>query len=107
MQENLIVSVLPVNLGRKELEERLYDKFHPKYNIKGKRGTKSKAYTKSDKQLKDAMAYEPWKKEDDKKLEKLFCEGKGINELSIIFSRNEGAIRSRIKKLELKEKYGS
>ena len=50
-------------------------------------------------------AYFPWTPEDDEKLEILFCEGKSQKELSLIFKRNPGAISSRIKKLELKEKY--
>jgi len=52
------------------------------------------------------QAYRPWTKEDDDKLEWLFCEGKKTKELALIFERNEGAISSRIKKLELREKYG-
>jgi DNA-directed RNA polymerase specialized sigma24 family protein len=48
----------------------------------------------------------PWTAEDDNKLELLFCEGKKVKELAEIFGRNTGAINSRIKKLELKEKYG-
>lgn len=51
------------------------------------------------------QAYMPWTKEDDDKLELLFCKGKTVKELALIFERKEGAIRSRIKKLELKEKY--
>ncbi len=43
--------------------------------------------------------------EDDNKLEMLFCQGKNIHELAQIFERKEGAISSRIKKLELREKY--
>jgi hypothetical protein len=50
-------------------------------------------------------AYIPWTKEDDEKLEQLYCEGKTLNELTAIFKRKPGAITSRIKKLELKEKY--
>ena len=50
-------------------------------------------------------AYQPWTQEEDDKLELLFCEKKTVKELSETFQRNEGAIRSRIKKLELKEKY--
>jgi (p)ppGpp synthase/HD superfamily hydrolase len=50
-------------------------------------------------------AYMPWTKEDDDRLELLFCEGKTTKELSEIFQRKQGAIRSRIKKLELEEKY--
>jgi|SRR3990172_231887 len=51
-------------------------------------------------------AYAPWTQEDDNKLEQLFCEGKKTKELAQIFRRKEGAINSRIKKLELREKYG-
>lgn len=50
-------------------------------------------------------AYMPWKQEDDDKLEHFFCEGKTTKELSEIFQRKQGAIRSRVKKLELEEKY--
>ena len=52
------------------------------------------------------QAYSPWTIEDDNKLELFFCQGKKVKELAQIFERNEGAISSRIKKLELKEKYG-
>lgn len=51
-------------------------------------------------------AYTKWTLEDDEKLEQLFCEGYSIKELSKEFGRNNGAIRSRINKLEMKEKYG-
>lgn len=105
IQKHLTLSYIVVDLGRKELEERLYAKLKPKYNLKGKRGA-TKAYSKTEKQLKDKNAYEKWTEENDEKLEKLFCEGKTIAELSEIFGRNGGAIRSRIRKLELKEKYG-
>lgn len=50
-------------------------------------------------------AYSKWTKEDDDKLEILFCKGLSISELSNEFGRNNGAIRSRINKLELGEKY--
>lgn len=49
-------------------------------------------------------AYMPWTQEDEDKLEQLFCEGKTTKELSEIFQRKQGAIRSRVKKLELEEK---
>ena len=52
------------------------------------------------------QAYLPWTEEDDNKLELLFCEGKKAKELAEIFGRNIVAINSRIKKLELKDKYG-
>lgn len=102
--KHLKLSYILVDLGRKELEERLFDKLQPCYSIKGKRGSK-KTYTKEKKQQAHKNAYERWSTEDDEKLELLFCEGKTVKELSAIFARNEGAIESRIKKLELREKY--
>ncbi|WKW45499.1 hypothetical protein P3875_06820 [Myroides sp. JBRI-B21084] len=106
IQKHLTLSYITINLGRKELEERLFDKLKPKYSLKGKRG-KEKSYSKTDKQKNHKNAYEKWTLENDEKLEILFCEGKTITELSKIFGRNNGSIKSRIKKLELKEKYGS
>lgn len=50
-------------------------------------------------------AYEPWTKELDDQLEVEFCEGRSTKELCEIFGRHPGAIRSRIRKLELKEIY--
>ncbi|MFD2599448.1 DUF3276 family protein [Sphingobacterium corticis] len=50
-------------------------------------------------------AYAPWTAEDDRMLEELYCSGKSVAELMSIFNRNEGGILSRIKKLELSEKY--
>lgn len=40
MTTKLTVSAIAVNLGRKELEEMLFDKYKPKYNQKGKRKIK-------------------------------------------------------------------
>lgn len=64
-----------------------------------------KLYTVDEIRKTHAQAYEPWTKEDDDKLELYFCEGKKMKELTKIFGRSGGAINSRIKKLELKEKY--
>ncbi|EKT4550855.1 hypothetical protein JE952_002514 [Flavobacterium psychrophilum] len=68
---------------------------------------KPKAYNIEEIRKSVPNAYEKWTITDDEKLEKLFCEQKTVNELSEIFKRKKGAIESRIKKLELKEKYGS
>ena len=106
IENHLTMSYIIVDLGRKELEERLFDKLKPKYSLKGKRGTE-KAYDVQKIRETHLQAYQPWTRETDEKLEMLFCEGKTIKELSNIFGRNVGAIRSRIKKLELKEKYSS
>lgn len=64
-----------------------------------------KSYTLDDIREQHPQAYRPWSTEDDEKLEALFCEGKTVKELANIFHRKVGAITSRIKKLELREKY--
>lgn len=102
---DLTVSFIEIELGRKELEEQLYEKYRPKYVIKGKRGA-IKAYTKQEKQEKNAQAYDPWTKEQDDQLEVLYSERTKVKELTVILERSSGAIRSRIKKLGLKEIYG-
>jgi (p)ppGpp synthase/HD superfamily hydrolase len=51
-------------------------------------------------------AYNQWSEEDDFNLTTMWCEGATIKELSAHFQRKPGAISSRIKKLELEEKYG-
>ena len=66
---------------------------------------KNKTYSVEKIRETHKRAYSPWTIEDDRRLELLFCEGKSVRELSQIFERNKGAITSRIKKLELKEKY--
>ena len=73
--------------------------------LKNKNTTSDKAY--SIEKIRDThkQAYLPWALEDDNKLELLFCEGTNVKELSAIFERNIGAINSRIKKLDLKNKY--
>ena len=45
------------------------------------------------------QAYEPWTNKADKELINLFRKGKTVKELSEIFGRTQGAIRSRINKL--------
>lgn len=47
------------------------------------------------------QAYEPWSTEADEKLRTLFQQGKTVKELSEIFGRTRGAIRSRLKRLML------
>ena len=51
-------------------------------------------------------AFEPWSEDDDWTLTKMWCEGVAVKELADHFQRKPGAILSRIKKLELEEKYG-
>ena len=56
--------------------------------------------------LKYPNYLKPWTESDDATLEKLWCEGMSVKELSNLFERNPGAIDARIEKLELVEKYG-
>lgn len=65
-----------------------------------------KTFSFDEARKKHPQAYAPWTQEDDNRLELLYCEGMKVKELSKEFGRNKGAIQSRIKKLELKEKYG-
>ena len=73
-----------------------------------------KKYLKAYKQLSDEptysvyacrqeypSAYNTWSAEEDKELERLWNEGKNLNELSALFGRKPGAINSRINKLKL------
>lgn len=67
----------------------------------------SKKYSIEQIRTKFKNAYKPWTSDDDERLELLFCQGKKVKELAEIFDRKTGAIRSRINKLELREKYGN
>ena len=58
-----------------------------------------KTYTFNEKREQYFNAYKPWCAKDDEQLITLYNEKKSIKELMVIFKRNEGAIRSRIKKL--------
>lgn len=61
-------------------------------------------YQKAREKHKDA--YKPWTTGLDDELTIMFCEGINVRDMSKHFARTKGAIRSRIKKLELEEKYG-
>lgn len=68
---------------------------------------RKKTYSIEEKRLLNENAYKKWTIEEDEMLEIHFCEKLSINELCSIFGRNQGAIKSRIEKLELEKKYGS
>src|SRR5690606_35136554 len=63
-QTHFIFSFIPVSLGRKELEERLYVKLTPKFNLQNISDYK-KAYSKDEMQSKNKNAYEKWTPECD------------------------------------------
>ncbi len=51
-------------------------------------------------------AYQPWTNELDEELTIMFCNEVNIKDMAKHFNRTGGAIRSRIKKLELEDLYG-
>ena len=63
--------------------------------------SKLKSQTLKEKRKVHGNAYFPWEASADELLTKLFLEGKAIGELSEIFERGKGAIRSRLRKLGL------
>ena len=56
--------------------------------------------------LKYPNYLKPWSKEDVNELERLWCEGSPIKDIATALKRNEGAIKSRVEKMELVQKYG-
>ena len=52
-------------------------------------------------------AYNPWSKEDDAELTRMWRQGATIEEISAHFGRKPGGIKSRIKKLDLEKTYGT
>lgn len=67
---------------------------------------KEKAYTVEGAREKNKEAYAPWTSELDEQLTVMYCEGASVKDLARNFGRTTGAIRSRIKKLELEDLYG-
>ena len=60
-----------------------------------------KAYTIEEKRAQYPNAYRPWTKGDDALLLQLSTSGKSLTELCELFGRNQGAITSRLRKLNL------
>lgn len=67
---------------------------------------KGKAYSLDEKRKTHKEAYTPWTLELDEELTVMYCEGASVKDLASHFRRSKGAIRSRIKKLELEDLYG-
>jgi len=67
--------------------------------------TDKKSYSFEEVRKKYSNAYTPWSDELDEELTKMFCEGYTVQQMKDHFGRSYGAIRSRIEKLELNEKY--
>ena len=59
------------------------------------------AYTVEEKRREHPRAYEKWSPEDDERLKEMYAAGHGVAKLAKHFERDNGAIRSRLKKLGL------
>ena len=64
-----------------------------------------KTYTYEEVRKSKPSAYSSWTRADDEKLEDLFLQRMPIKEMAEHFGRTRGAISSRIKKLQLREKH--
>lgn len=64
-----------------------------------------KKYSYDSVRTKHKEAYKKWTTAEDDQLEDMFCRKTPISEIADHFGRTKGAITSRIKKLELREKY--
>jgi len=67
--------------------------------------TNDKAYNVEQIREEHRGAYMPWTNILDDELAVMYCEGVNVRDMSKHFGRTKGAIRSRIKKLELKDLY--
>lgn len=65
----------------------------------------NKAYTFEKVRVNYKAAYKPWTQELDDELTVMYWEGWNVMDVAKHFGRTEGAIRSRIEKLELEELY--
>lgn len=74
--------------------------------IEKKLPSNEKAYSFEEVREKYKDAYKPWTHEFDKELTLMFCKGVNAYDIAKHFARTKGAIKSRIRKLELKELYG-
>ena len=59
------------------------------------------AYNVEEKRQEHPRAYDKWSPEDDERLKEMYAAGHSVAELAKHFERNNGAIRSRLRKLEL------
>ena len=73
-----------------------------KYNSLKYTGTKSKTFTVELLRTKNGEAAKPWTLDQDEKLTEMFNNNTSDSEIIKHFSRNAGAIRSRMRKLGLK-----
>ncbi len=69
-------------------------------------GTYNKVYDVQKVKTRHKDAYRPWTQELDDELTIMYYEGVNVKDMAKHFGRSRGAIRSRIRKLELEDLYG-
>ena len=74
--------------------------------VKEKINGTEKAYSVDEVRTRHKDAYKPWTEETDDELTVMYYEGVNVKDLAKHFGRTKGAIRSRIRKLELEKLYG-
>jgi hypothetical protein len=107
LQDNFELSYILITVGKTELCNRIIEKSKPSYNTKISQNLSEKAYSVEEIRKNHGKAYMPWTSKDDDELWQLNKLGKSICELALLFGRKNGAITSRLAKLEFSknEKY--
>jgi superfamily I DNA/RNA helicase len=81
------------------------DKAKLKAEVKNNKNTPEKAYSVEKIREQYGDAYAAWTRELDSELTEMYLMGMTAKDMARHFGRTTGAIRSRVKKLELEEKY--
>jgi DNA-directed RNA polymerase specialized sigma24 family protein len=90
-----------------ENDEKSYEEISSKHQkLLAIEPANDKKYSVDEIRIKYKEAYRPWTIELDDELTVMYCEGINGRDIAKHFGRTRGAIRSRIKKLELEVKYG-
>lgn len=106
IEDNFEVSYIYLTTLRSAFAKALHQQYNPVYGFiqLTKNAPSSKVVTQKNYSIQAIRknypnAYKPWTKFEDNNLIHLYQKGIPINKLATFFGRNQGAIRSRIKKL--------
>lgn len=91
---------------QRELNE-AFEKMVKEGNLPKKRRSPASKSVKSSKKdshmaqekARYAKAYQPWTKDEDESLKRMYANGESMAALKLVFQRGEGAINSRIRKI--------
>ncbi len=98
----LFMSVICRHAGKNKVIDTMKSAINSKEEILSENHDLKK-YSVANIRLEHTNAYQEWTSDDDENLRKLKGDGKNISELAEIFGRQEGAIRSRLKKIDLEK----